>query len=145
MDFRWHFPMKFHFCDFWCIIFCPDPWRRRAAEVSRPKGKAQNNGVGCLLSCSIVRITILCQRARSCAQAWLLGSLSFGLTMFGTGLMGTKLNGYLVLQGNIPLRTSPFMHILKLLARNILGTRWAKYPFSRCRQCGCFSRPWPRC
>ena len=47
--------------------------------------------------------------------------------------MGTSLNGSLVLQGNIPLRTSQFKH-LKLLARERLGTRWAKYPFSRCRQ-----------
>ena len=47
----------------------------------------------------------------------------------GTGLMGTWLNGYLVLQGNIPLRASQSMHILKLLARQILGTGSAKYPF----------------
>ena len=20
MDFQWHFPMEFHFCDFWCVI-----------------------------------------------------------------------------------------------------------------------------
>ena len=51
----------------------------------------------------------------------------------GTGFMGTSLNGYLVLQGNIPLRTAQFKHIVKLLARERLGTRWAKYPFSRCR------------
>ena len=31
-----------------------------------------------------------------------------------------RLNGYLVLQGNIPLRTSQFMHFLKLLAGNKL-------------------------
>ena len=41
--------------------------------------------------------------------------------------------GYLVLQGVIPLSTSLFKHFLKLLARKKLGTRWAKYPFSRCR------------
>ena len=23
--FQWHFPMDFHFCDFWCVIVCPDP------------------------------------------------------------------------------------------------------------------------
>ena len=56
------------------------------------------------------------------------------LTRFGTSLMGTELNGYLVLQGNIPLRTSHFKDILKLLARKRLGTRWAKYPVSRCRE-----------
>ena len=33
----------------------------------------------------------------------------------------------------MPLRTSQFKHILKLLARQILGTRWARYPLSRCR------------
>ena len=47
----------------------------------------------------------------------------------GTGLTGTQLNGYLVLQGNIPLRTAQFKHTLKLLARKMPGTRWAKYPF----------------
>ena len=56
---------------------------------------------------------------------------------FGTGLilMGAKLHGYLVLQGNIHLRTSEIKHILKLLARKTtgLGTHWATYPFSRCR------------
>ena len=25
MDFQWHFPMDFHICDFWCVIFCPRP------------------------------------------------------------------------------------------------------------------------
>ena len=44
-----------------------------------------------------------------------------------------RLNGYLVLQANIHFRTSQSKHILKLLARKRLGTRWAKYPFSRCR------------
>ena len=24
MDFQWHFPVEFNFCDFWCVIFCPD-------------------------------------------------------------------------------------------------------------------------
>ena len=24
MDFQWHSPMEFHFCDFWCVIFCPE-------------------------------------------------------------------------------------------------------------------------
>ena len=61
------------------------------------------------------------------------------LRMLGTGLMGTYLNGHLVLQGNIPLRTSRFKRILKLFARKRLGTRWAKYPFSRCRDTGFFA------
>ena len=43
--------------------------------------------------------------------------------------MGTQLNVYLVLQGNIPLRTSQFKHIRKLLAGKMLGTHWATYPF----------------
>ena len=25
MDVHWNLPLKFHFCDFWCAIFCPDP------------------------------------------------------------------------------------------------------------------------
>ena len=25
MDFEWHFPRNFHFCHFWCVIFCPNP------------------------------------------------------------------------------------------------------------------------
>ena len=37
--------------------------------------------------------------------------------LFGTALVGTLLNGYLVLQRSIPLRTSQLRHILKLLAR----------------------------
>ena len=44
-----------------------------------------------------------------------------------------QLNGYLVLQGNIRFRTARFKHFRKLLARKRLGTRWVKYPFSRCR------------
>ena len=41
--------------------------------------------------------------------------------------MGTWLNGYLVLQGSMPLRTSQFEHVLKLPGRKRLGARWAKY------------------
>ena len=41
----------------------------------------------------------------------------------GTGLMGTWLHGSLVLQGSIPLPTSQFKHLQKLLARERLGTR----------------------
>ena len=52
-------------------------------------------------------------------------------------------NGYLALQGNTPARTSRFEHILKLLARNRLGTHWAKYPFSRCQVCcTCLEAAW---
>ena len=36
---------------------------------------------------------------------------------------------YLVLQGSVPSRTSQFKHIVQLIARTRLGTRWAKYPF----------------
>ena len=25
MDVQWHFPMELHICDFWCVIFCPEP------------------------------------------------------------------------------------------------------------------------
>ena len=53
-------------------------------------------------------------------------------TQSGNGLMGTPLNGYLVLQGSIPLNTSQLKHIVNMFARQILDTRWAKYPFSRC-------------
>ena len=38
-----------------------------------------------------------------------------------------------VLQGKIPFRTAQFKHFPKPLARKRLGTRWAKYLFSRCR------------
>ena len=58
------------------------------------------------------------------AACWLL---------IGTGFMGTWLNGYLVLQGNIPLRSVETKHVLKLLAGERLGTRWAKYPLARRR------------
>ena len=40
----------------------------------------------------------------------------------GTGFMGTWLSGYLVLQGNIHLRTAQFQHLLKLPANKRLGT-----------------------
>ena len=43
------------------------------------------------------------------------------------------INGYLVLRGDIPWRTSTSKHIVKLLARKRIGTRWAKYLFSRHR------------
>ena len=55
------------------------------------------------------------------------------LPSVGKGLMGTQLNGYLVLQGNLNLRTARFEHFPKVLARERLGTRWAKYPCSRCK------------
>ena len=35
MDCQWYFPMDVHFCDFWCVICCPDPWRSR---TRRPRG-----------------------------------------------------------------------------------------------------------
>ena len=57
-----------------------------------------------------------------------------GRPRVGTGLMGTWLfNGDLVLQGNIHFRAAQFEKLLKLPAREILGTLLAKYPFSRCR------------
>ena len=43
----------------------------------------------------------------------------------GTGFMCTQLNGYLVLQGSIHFRTAYFQYFL--------GTRWSKYPLTRCR------------
>ena len=58
----------------------------------------------------------------------------------GTGLMGTQLNGYLVLQGNIPFRTAQSKHVVELLARKRRSTRWAKYPFRRCRKGSVFSQ-----
>ena len=36
MDFQWHFPMEFHFCDFFCVIFRPEPTVRRRMRVSGP-------------------------------------------------------------------------------------------------------------
>ena len=24
MDFQWYFPTDFHFCEIWCVIFCPE-------------------------------------------------------------------------------------------------------------------------
>ena len=49
-------------------------------------------------------------------------------------LMGTLLKGYPVLRENIPLRTSHVKsNILRPLARERLGTRWARYPFCRRR------------
>ena len=50
--------------------------------------------------------------------------------IIGTGLM---LDGYLALHGNRHSRTAQFRQFLKPLAGKILGTRWAKCPFSRCR------------
>ena len=44
-----------------------------------------------------------------------------------------RLDGYLVLQGNIPFRTAQFKKFPKVPARKGLCTRWAEYPFSRCR------------
>ena len=34
-DFQWQFPMDVHFCDFWCVVVCPAPWRSR---TRRPRG-----------------------------------------------------------------------------------------------------------
>ena len=33
----------------------------------------------------------------------------------------------------MPFRNAEIKHVLELLARKRLSTRWAKYPFSRCR------------
>ena len=55
------------------------------------------------------------------------------LSLVGTGLMGTQLDGYPVLQGNVHFTTAQFNRFLKLLARKKLHTHWAKYPFSQCR------------
>ena len=57
----------------------------------------------------------------------------------GPGIHRHRLDGYLALwvpspPGKHTLRTSQFRHILKQFARKRLGTRWAKYPLSRCRQ-----------
>ena len=74
-------------------------------------------------------------RRSICSSLDVLGyfTLTFRFQLFGTGLMGTWLNGYLALQGNMLSGTARLKHVLKLPARKILGTRWAKYPFSRFR------------
>ena len=36
-------------------------------------------------------------------------------------------------KSTVPSRTAQFKQFLELLARERLGTHWAKYPFSRCR------------
>ena len=48
---------------------------------------------------------------------------------FGNSLTGTKLTGHLVLQGKVPFGTARFKQLLE----QPTSTRWAKYPFSRCR------------
>ena len=35
MDFNWDFPMDFHFCDFWCVTFCPESLSRRHRQIPR--------------------------------------------------------------------------------------------------------------
>ena len=72
------------------------------------------------------RYTTHCYRHRR-VDAAVVPTEANSVTRVSTGFMGTQLNGYLVLQGNIPLRTSQFEQILKLLARKRLGTRWAKF------------------
>ena len=66
------------------------------------------------------------------SQAILAGIILVGRL----AVLGTWLNGYLALQGNtrfIIIRIAESKHVLKLVARKRLGTRWAKYPFSWCR------------
>ena len=39
MDVQWHLPTEFHFCDFWCVIFCPErPTGPRPRPGTRPPG-----------------------------------------------------------------------------------------------------------
>ena len=57
----------------------------------------------------------------------------FACPQLGTCLRGTWLHGYLALQGNIHPRTAKHVYFRELLATKVLGTHWAKYPFSRCQ------------
>ena len=56
-----------------------------------------------------------------CCKMDFRDNVGISLIISGTGLMGTQLNVYLVLQENIPLRTSQFKHIIKLQSRKRLG------------------------
>ena len=56
------------------------------------------------------------QETACCRGAWVWPA------RFGTGLLGTYLNGYLVLQAKIHFRTAQIKQFLKLLARKRLGT-----------------------
>ena len=38
VDFQLHFPMDFHFCDFWCAIFCPECRGSRRADEAAGRG-----------------------------------------------------------------------------------------------------------
>ena len=50
-----------------------------------------------------------------------MGTLGAEMVRIGTGLMGTLVNGYLVLQGNLHFRDAQFKQFLELLARKRLG------------------------
>ena len=52
----------------------------------------------------------------------------------GTGLTGTRLNGYPALKGSMQLRTASKNSSPTTPGKNNrIGTRWSKYPFSRCQ------------
>ena len=67
------------------------------------------------------------------ASAFLFFCPSPELRRRGAGLTGTWFNGYLVLQGSTHFRTARYKAVLESLARERLGTRWSRYPFSRWR------------
>ena len=40
MDFHWRFPLEFHFCEFWCVVCCPDPLARPHPRRTPPRPSA---------------------------------------------------------------------------------------------------------
>ena len=45
MDVQWHVPMEFHFCDFWCVMFCPEiGGPLRASHRSTTNGGGTSGG-----------------------------------------------------------------------------------------------------
>ena len=55
MDFQGHLPTEFHFCDFWCVIVCPEP-PSSASAPARPSFV----GAYCSITCICAHLFACC-------------------------------------------------------------------------------------
>ena len=64
MDFQWHFPVEFHFYDFWCVIFCPD--RRGRDERGHSQGCRNSHTIRKFMAkCTVLVATCMASVAQT--------------------------------------------------------------------------------
>ena len=73
-DCRWYFPMEFHFCDFWCVIFCPEHRGLSTVAEQAEEARLGRGQMGSTLIGGVPRSTS-CKKHDSCSDPIISGNI----------------------------------------------------------------------